>query len=208
METTQSQASPPRYRLGDADLECHYPVLVGDQYIGRIFRWHGAWRAVAAGSDDEVRVAEGRIGKNAAALYLVDEADAGRIAPLDEAESVAQAPALYGPVPLLHWRLPATDSNKKRAQEVMDLLAVYRWWPKGGYSGSDNPMFLECELCGKWRGPRYWSHLRGRNNQPPSPFRHPGGCIGADKVRASIPAYQQQPEVNAGEAEKTASVSQ
>ncbi len=28
-----------------------------------------------------------------------------------------------------------------------------------------------------WVGVKYWSHLRGRKGNPPSPFRHPG-CTG------------------------------
>jgi hypothetical protein len=53
---------------------------------------------------------------------------------------------------------------------------------------------MTCEFGG-WTGPRYWSHLRGRNSNPPSThFRHPG-CIPDDQVRARIPAYQRkQPE--------------
>ncbi|MFK0154206.1 hypothetical protein ACIQVK_19300 [Streptomyces sp. NPDC090493] len=59
---------------------------------------------------------------------------------------------------------------------------VYR-----GFPWSDNPWFL---LCG-WSGVRYWSHHRGRNGNPPSACRHDGGCIGEEKVRALIAAYQQ-----------------
>jgi hypothetical protein len=70
----------------------------------------------------------------------------------------------------------------------MALLDTFLWRPLSGYPGSDNPWFLQCQLCG-WAGPRYWSHLRRRNGKPPKPSRHPGGCVGAEKVRARIPAY-------------------
>ncbi|MGO4427023.1 hypothetical protein AB4Z54_52065, partial [Streptomyces sp. MCAF7] len=96
--------------------------------------------------------------------------------------------AFFGPVPLLHPRMPANDRNIEAAYKAMAGLTEYLWTPLGGYPGADNPWALRCQLCG-WEGPRYWSHLRGRNNNPPSAFRHPG-CIGADKARARIAAYQ------------------
>ncbi|WP_073780597.1 hypothetical protein [Streptomyces sp. MJM1172] len=190
MEPTSQ--TPPPYQLGDTDEECRYPVRVDDQHhLGLIFRWHGGWFAIPAGQSEALRVGDGGTGKNTAALYLVSEYNEGRIVPQDPAADAPEASrALIGPVPLLHPRLPVNDRNTEHALVAMAALTAYLWTPKGGYPGSDNPWFMECELC-HWRGPRYWSHLRGRNQNPPSPHRHPGGCIGADQVRARIAAYQQ-----------------
>ncbi|MCY1649205.1 hypothetical protein OVA19_00010 [Streptomyces sp. SL203] len=186
---TTTEDAKPRYQLGDADQECRYPVLIDGQRIGLIFRWHGAWFAVPAGQTDEIRVAAGSIGSEAAARHLVEEFDAGHITPQQEGEAeLAQSRGLFGPVPLLHPRMPATARNTEGARVAMAGLAEYLWTPMGGYPGADNPWFMACGLC-DWQGPRYWSHLRGRNNNPPSPFRHPG-CIDAAEVRARIAAYQ------------------
>ncbi|GGU50018.1 hypothetical protein [Streptomyces violascens] len=180
---------PTEPQLGDADQECRYPVRFDGHFLGRIFRWHGAWYAVAAGQSDEVRVAAGSIGSEAAARHLVDEYAAGRIAPQQETESGLTAPdGLFGPVPLLHPRMPVTPRNTAAAHVAMAGLTAYLWTPKTGYPGADNPWFVICGLC-SWEGPRYWSHLRGRNGNAPSAFRHPG-CIDPAEVRARIPAYQ------------------
>lgn len=144
----------------------------------------------AAGSDTETRVGDGRLGRARAPQHLVDAFDAGRISPLPLAECSLSATAPDGPPPILHSRMPATDSNIKHAHEVLAKLAEYCWTPLGGYPGSDNPWLLECQFDG-WRGVKYWSHLRERRNRLPSPHRHPG-CIGADEVRARIAAYQKK----------------
>ncbi|MET9915404.1 hypothetical protein ABZZ74_54025 [Streptomyces sp. NPDC006476] len=191
MSTTDPTNPPasPRHRLGEPDAECRYPVLIADdQCLGHIFRWHGAWFAIAAGGSSETRIGDGRLGRDGAPQHLVDEFEAGRISPLPPAECSLTATEPDGPPPLLHPRMPATDSNIKRAQEVLAKLAEYRWTPLGGYPGSDNPWLLKCQFDG-WTGVKYWSHLRERRNRLPSPFRHPG-CISADEVRARIPAYQ------------------
>src|SRR5690606_12631841 len=99
------------YRIGEADIECRYPVFLGEWFLGRIFRWHGAWYAVAAGTGEEARVADGSVGKEKAARHLYDQFMAGRIKPQPEADAAAEAAALVGPVPLLHPRLPATARN-------------------------------------------------------------------------------------------------
>ncbi|MEU1273625.1 hypothetical protein [Streptomyces sp. NPDC005799] len=57
MSTTDPTNPPasPRHRLGEPDAECRYPVLIADdQCLGHIFRWHGAWFAIAAGGSSEV----------------------------------------------------------------------------------------------------------------------------------------------------------
>lgn len=178
-----------RFQLGTPDQECRYPVQLDGQHLGRIYRWHGAWYAVPAGQIDEIRVAAGSIGRDAAAQYLVDEFDAGRLTPQQLVEDTPTKPRdTFGPVPLLHPRMPATARNTAGARVAMAGLAEYQWTPMGGYPGADNPWYMKCDLC-QWEGPRYWSHLRGRNNNPPSPFRHPG-CVDAEKVRSQIAAYQ------------------
>lgn len=186
--------APPaqRYRFGDPDRDCRYPVYVDDLYAGLIFRWHKPWYAVPVGTDEETR-RTGEKAKKAAAQFLVDQVDAGAITPQATAPEQA-APALYDPVPLLHPRMPANPTNQRTAEQVIERLADHFWKPLGGYPGADNPWLMRCELDGceeDWQGVRYWSHLRGRNNNPPSPYRHPG-CIGAEQVRARIAAYQQQ----------------
>jgi len=190
MISTTPDAQP--FQLDAPDIECRYPVhLTGtDQLIGHVFRWHGAWMAVAANSNDEIRVSAGRGGDTAAARYLFTEYSEGRITPTRQTDGhAAQPPATIGPVPLLHPRMRVNAANIAAAEKAMAGLAAHRWTPRGGYPGSDNPWYLACQLC-EWHGPRYWSHLRGRNGNPPSPFRHEGGCIGAEEVRARITAYR------------------
>ncbi|MFJ5071586.1 hypothetical protein ACIQC7_34735 [Kitasatospora sp. NPDC088556] len=44
------------YRLGDPDIECHYPVIVWpdktDLVLGRIFRFHRPWYGVPNGKKE------------------------------------------------------------------------------------------------------------------------------------------------------------
>lgn len=179
----------PRYQLGNTDQECRYPVLIDGKNIGLIYRWHGAWFAIPAGTSKERRVGYGSTGSDTAAQHLVAEFNAGRITPQQDTETPHAKPRrLMGPVPLLHPRMPASARNVETAHKAMAGLTEYLWTPFGGYPGADNPWFLRCQLCG-WTGPRYWSHLRGRNGNPPSPFRHPG-CLEAGLVRSRIAAYQ------------------
>lgn len=183
---THHDSSPSGYRIGEADRECRWAVLAEDgQQLGRVFRWHGGWFALPAGASEAIRQGDGRDGSAAAARYLLAEYQAGRISPQLDTPSQLQAPA--DAVPLLHPRMRDTDRNQEAARIAVAGLAAYRWEPLAGYPGSDNPWPVRCLLCG-WEGNRYWSHLRGRNGNPPSPYRHPG-CVDADKVRAVIPAY-------------------
>ncbi|WP_393101437.1 hypothetical protein [Streptomyces sp. LN325] len=181
------------YRLGEPDIECRYPVLVGTWFIGHALRWHGVWYAVPAGTTTDVRVADGGPrrggGSPAAAAWLYSEFTEGRITPQSVVDSAAATLVQPETVPLLHPRMPETARNIASARTAFAGLEAHRWTPYGGYPGSDNPWVMECQLCG-WKGPRYWSHLRGRNGQPPTVLRHDGGCIGADKVREAIGAYE------------------
>ncbi|MGX9891409.1 hypothetical protein [Streptomyces sp. NPDC002276] len=196
------------HRIGEADHQCHYPVYVHDggpeRLAGTIYRWHRVWYARPVGTDTETRITGASKGDRtplslAAAQHLADEVAAGRITPQTPAEDATAAPTLpVGPSPLLHPRLKINDTNVTSAHRALDGLALHLWRPLGGYPGADNPWALQCLMPGcEWWGPRYWSHLRGRNGNPPSTHRHdrtdgkPGtGCAGDTAVRALIPAYR------------------
>ena len=180
------------YRIGEPDAECRYPVIIGaDLVLGLAYRWHRDWLVVTADGERNLhRPEKGAAGIDMAAAHLAEEYAAGRIGatPLDQVLAAAPQP-LCGPVPLLHPRMPATPRNIAGAKLAFAGLAAHQWRPVlTGFPGSDNPWVLSCELCGWW-GPRYWSHLRGRNGNPPSAHRH-DGCVGEDRVRELIPAYQ------------------
>lgn len=182
------------YRIGSPDIECRYPVIIGeDRVIGLAHRWHRDWWIDSSlGEHNLRRPPKGVPGIEMAAAHLAREYAAGHITavPLDHVRAEAPRP-LHGPVPLLHPRMPATPRNVKSALTAFAGLAAHRWRAVlTGFPGSDNHWFLACELC-PWEGPKFWSHLRGRNGAPPSAHRHEGGCIGEDQVRELIPAYQQ-----------------
>ncbi|CUW33433.1 MULTISPECIES: hypothetical protein [Streptomyces] len=180
-------------RIGEPDIECRYPVIIGeDRVIGQAYRWHRDWLVVTSEGERNLRrPPTGEKGIDMAAAYLAEEYAAGRITAVALELLRAEAPKpLIGPVPLLHPRMPASPRNIAGARVAFAGLTEHRWRAVlHGFPGSDNPWYLQCELCG-WSGVRYWSHLRGRNGQPPSAHRHEGGCIGKDKVRELIPAYQ------------------
>lgn len=182
-----------RYRIGEPDIECRYPVIIGkDRVIGQAYRWHRDWLVVTSEGEHNLRrPPTGTKGIDMAAVFLAEEYAAGRVTavPLDQVLAAAPQP-LNGPVPLLHPRMPASPRNIQGANTAFAGLTEHHWRAVyRGFPGSDNPWYLLCELC-NWSGVRYWSHHRGRNGNPPSPFRHDGGCIGEEKVRALIPAYQ------------------
>ncbi|MFY0515979.1 hypothetical protein ACOMD4_37185 [Streptomyces anulatus] len=184
-------------RIGTPDIECRYPVIIGeDRVIGQAYRWHRDWLVVTSEGEHNLRRPPTTGSKRAsgidmAAAYLAEEYAAGRITATGLEQLRAEAPKpLTGPVPLLHPRMPVNGRNVEGATTAFAGLAEHHWRAVlHGFPGSDNPWYLLCELCG-WSGVRYWSHHRGRNGQPPSPYRHDGGCIGKDKVRELIPAYQ------------------
>ncbi|GLW04717.1 hypothetical protein [Streptomyces lavendulae] len=187
----QNDSSPSGYRIGEADRDCRWAVFTSEgEQIGRIFRWHGAWFALPAGATDATRQGDGGDGSESAARYLFAEYQAGHITP--QPETPSQPQARDDAVPLLHPRMRDNDRTRSAARTAVAGLDAYRWAPLAGYPGSDNPWPVRCQLCG-WEGNRYWSHLRGRNGNPPSPYRHPG-CIDASKVRAVIPAYTRSPQ--------------
>ncbi|MER5511549.1 hypothetical protein ABT052_40490 [Streptomyces sp. NPDC002766] len=180
----------PTYRLGSPDWECRYPVLVGDVVIGAAFRWHREWLTLSSAGEQIVgRPEKGTAGVDMAAAHLAAEYAAGRITAVSLADVTAPVPVLVEPVPLLHARMPHTARNIATATAVLAALREHRWTPYTGFPGSDNPWWQRCDLC-DWQGPRYWSHQRGRNGQLPSTHRHEGGCVGDEKVRQAIAAYQ------------------
>ncbi len=167
---------PKHYTYGTPDTECRYPVtLPDDRFIGLVFRWHRAWYAVPAGTDTEIRVSAGAIGKDAAAEYLCAELEAGRLTPNQELPKTSNPERGNGPAPLLHPRMDKPH-NRSAALTAVQGISELQWTPLGGYPGADNPWLLSCDRC-EWVGVKYWSHLRGRKGNQPSPFRHPG-CTG------------------------------
>ncbi|GAA1270657.1 hypothetical protein GCM10009665_68730 [Kitasatospora nipponensis] len=183
------------YRIGAPDTTGRYPVIIGqDQVIGRAHRWsRDWWIETTAGETNLGRPDKGVPGVEMAAAHLAQKYAAGEITaiPLDQIRAEVLQP-LTGPVPLLHPRMPVNDRNTESAETAFAGLAKLRWRAiLTGFPGSDNHWMLACELCG-WIGPKFWSHLRGRNGGLPSLHRHEGGCVGPDRVRELIPAYQQQ----------------
>ncbi|MFE1075139.1 hypothetical protein ACFW5W_28470 [Streptomyces sp. NPDC058783] len=180
-------------RIGEPDIECRYPVIIGeDRVIGQAYRWHRDWLVVTSEGEHNLRrPPTGTKGIDMAAAHLAEEYAAGRVTAVALDQVLAQAPKPHGPVPLLHPRMPASPRNISGASTAFAGLTEHRWRAVlHGFPGSDNPWYLLCELCG-WSGVRYWSHHRGRNGNAPSAYRHDGGCVGEEKVRALIPAYQQ-----------------
>ncbi|MEU5483526.1 hypothetical protein [Streptomyces mirabilis] len=201
-----TRTTTPAFRLGAPDWEQRYPVLTGtDTVIGAVFRWHRDWLTITSSGEHNLgRPEKGRRGvPQAAALaaagHVAAQYGAGHITAMTLEAVTAPVPVLMDPVPLLHERMPESPRNVDAAKSVMASLATFRWRPFTGFPGSDNPHWMECELCG-WQGPRYWSHLRGRPvGALPSTYRHPAseefgapaGCVGDAKVRELITAYQQ-----------------
>ncbi|MEU1133343.1 hypothetical protein ABZ383_26400 [Streptomyces sp. NPDC005900] len=178
-----------KYTISEPDDLCQYPVTVPGGYVGYVFRWHKYWWAVEAGTGQETRhLKNGKDdpvpGREKAALYLATRAANGLITPTTTPPPI-QAEHLAEP-PLLHPRMKDTQANRDRAREVDESLALHLWTRRSGFPGTDNPMMLEC--ADGWRGPLYWSHLRGRNGNPPSLFRHPD-CEVRDQVRERDPRY-------------------
>ncbi len=179
--------------IGEPDAECRYPVIIGENLvIGWAYRWHRDWLVDTSGGEHNLRrPPTGTKGVDMAAAFLAGEYAAGRITAVPLAQAQDGARRLNGPVPLLHLRMPVTPRNIAGAHKAFAGLVAHHWRPLTGFPGSDNPWPLACELCGEWEGPKYWSHLRGRNGNPPPITRHPGGCIGEDRIRELIAAYQQ-----------------
>ncbi|MFF7797447.1 hypothetical protein [Streptomyces olivaceus] len=192
LPTTGGSSTIPTYRIGTPDIQCRYPVIIGeDQVIGRAYRWHRDWLVLTtAGEHNLRRPPKGTPGTDMAAAHLAEAYAAGHIGAVPLEQVLAEAPTpLVGPVPLLHPRMPVNDRNTEGAEIAFAGLAAHFWRAVlTGFPGSDNHWYLHCELCG-WEGLKFWSHLRGRNGEPPSARRHKGGCIGEDKVRQLIPAY-------------------
>ncbi|WP_331718302.1 hypothetical protein [Streptomyces sp. NBC_00134] len=170
-----------KHRIGEPNTECRYPVHVAAGFIGEVFRWHGDWFAVEAGTGEETRHKGSRKdpGKEKAAAYLATRAGSGLITPT-AAPPVKDPQALAEP-PLLHPRMKDNDEARDAARAAIAFIGARGWTPISGYPGSDNPWLVRCR-CGT-DVMRYWSHLRGRNGAEPSAHRH-DGCTARDQATA------------------------
>ncbi|WP_327368561.1 hypothetical protein [Streptomyces sp. NBC_01217] len=141
LPATEGTTTVPTYRVGAPDIQCRYPVIVGeDRVIGRAYRWHRDWLVItSAGERNLRRPPKGTPGTDMAAAHLAEEYAAGRIAAVPLEQVLAEAPMpLCGPVPLLHPRMPATDRNIKSAQTAFAGLAAHHWRAVlTGFPGSD-----------------------------------------------------------------------
>ncbi|MFD5914833.1 hypothetical protein [Streptomyces tuirus] len=169
METQQ------RYVLGKRDDEGFYPVTVDQIPAGTVHRRHGSWYATMPGHREQ-RATD----RHQAAAHLVTLIDQGN-------RPTVPAPAPRTPTSMIQGmratrsyahlmpQLRLSLANLVRAAEAMARLAQLGWRPLEGYPGADQPWLMECRLCG-WKGRRFWSHLRGRNDDGiPRPItRHPG----------------------------------
>ncbi|GHA47735.1 hypothetical protein GCM10010329_82680 [Streptomyces spiroverticillatus] len=162
---------PTPYRTGESDAECRTPVIVGDGLVlGLAYRWHRTWHVVTSEGETNLnRPPTGEKGIDMAARHLIKAHAAGHITPV----RLTKVPltVLYGPVPLLDPRMPVTARNTESAHKAFAQYARHDWRALTGFPGSDNHQLLLCERCG-WIGPRYYSHLRGRNGGPPPAQRH------------------------------------
>ncbi|MEV7297495.1 hypothetical protein AB0N79_38720 [Streptomyces microflavus] len=152
--------------IGDCGEDGRYPVTsVAGAEAGHIYRWHRAWYAVPAGQPDSARTKH--LDRKAAAKHLGQALTAG-ILPVAPAAEPVIVPYLRG--------LKPTPSNITNAARALARLAELAWEPLEGYPGADNRWRMRC-FCG-WTGTRWWSHLRGRNNDnTPRPENRHEGCI-------------------------------
>ncbi|MEV5904939.1 hypothetical protein [Streptomyces sp. NPDC052127] len=164
--------SDTRYKIGKRAAVGTYRVSVDKRDAGYIYRRHGSWYAVVPGYLAESR----HTTRYDAAEQLVILHDMGIKpgpvpAPAPAPDGLTDTAARYAPD--LKYTLP----NFVRAAEAMARIAELGWAPIKGYPGADQPWFMECRLCG-WRGHRFWSHLRGRNNdRTPRPRSRHEDCI-------------------------------
>ncbi|MEU9482007.1 hypothetical protein [Streptomyces sp. NPDC048191] len=193
MTTTDATTAAERYEIGDRDADGRYPVAVDGKPTGHIYRWHGGWYAVVPGQPEETR----RDDKHAAAAHLVDLVDSGSVDP--SAAPAGPPAAEAGIVPWLSPKLKPTRRNIISAAIALGRLAELAWTPRDGdgkvtgYPGADNPWTLTCELSGTVVV-RWWSHLRGRNNDntPRPEYRHEG-CIPFEEQAGKVAAFVGEP---------------
>ncbi|MFD9690367.1 hypothetical protein ACFXPX_38510 [Kitasatospora sp. NPDC059146] len=182
------------YRIGAPNNQCRRPVIIGAEeeprLLGYVSRWHRDW--LAEDNNGQVhnvrRPAVGSKGQDKAADWLANEFVNGRIQAVPLTDTVAEVPSPYGPAPLLHPRMDE-KRNRDSALAAIARVTEFHWTPLSGYPGSDNLWLLRCDLCGAVVM-KHYSHLRGRNGNPPSANRHPG-CKSEAEVRQLIAAYQQ-----------------
>ncbi|MGW1039565.1 hypothetical protein [Streptomyces sp. NPDC002547] len=163
----------PRHRIGERDTNDRYPVDVDGAPAGHIYRWHKVWYAVVPGQEET-----GHASPEAAAEQVTKLVDAGALTG-QTACGPAETPQAPGYALLLDPRLQPTPGNIRSAARAHARLAELGWQPLAGYPGADNHWRMRCLICPpRWEGNRYWSHLRGRNNDgiPRPRYRHEG-CI-------------------------------
>ncbi|MEU8672690.1 hypothetical protein AB0C71_38005 [Streptomyces anulatus] len=157
----------PKYRIGDCAEDGRYPVTspAGTQ-AGHIYRWHRAWYAVPVGQPDSTR-----------SKHLDREQAASHLCKILGTDTITATPDAAEPVTVPHLRgLKPTPQNLTNAARALARLAELAWEPLEGYPGADNRWRMKC-FCG-WTGTRWWSHLRGRNNDnTPRPENRHDGCI-------------------------------
>ena len=181
----------PDVPRGGPDIQCRYPVIVGeDQVIGRAYRWHREWFVLTTEGAQPPPPTEGDPRHGMAAAHLAKEYAAGRIGavPLDQVLAEAPTP-LCGPVPLLHPRTPVNDRNIEGA-----LIAFADSRPTTGGQSSPGSRAAtttgtSAANCATGRARSSGATCADAREQPPSARRHKGGCIGEDKVGRLIPAY-------------------
>jgi hypothetical protein len=194
MTPTTTDTAAKRYTIGKRGTDGRYPVAVDGQPSGDIYRFHGEWYARALGHAEESRHGD----QPAAASHLVDMVDSGAVDPEAAPAAVPAAPA-QGIVPWLSPRLKPTRRNILSAGIALGRIAELAWLPQDkngnitGYPGSDNPWELTCQLCGTVIV-RWWSHLRGRNNDnTPRPVHRHEGCIDFEDQAAKAAALVGEP---------------
>ena len=137
-------------RIGEPDIECRYPVIIGqDRVIGQAYRWHRDWLVVTTEGEHNLRrPPKGEKGIDMAAAYLAEEYAAGRVTAVALEQLRADAPKpLNGPVPLLHPRMPANDRNTQGALTAFAGLTEHHWRAVlHGFPGADNPWYPHSEL--------------------------------------------------------------
>ncbi|WP_432041080.1 hypothetical protein [Streptomyces chartreusis] len=165
--------TPQRYRIGERDTNDRYPVDVDGAPAGHIYRWHKVWRTVVPGQEETRHPSA-----ESAAEEVTKLVDAGALT-----DPSASGPAEASQTPdhalLLDLRLQPTAGNIRSAAIAHARIAELAWQPLAGYPGADNHWRMRCLICPpRWEGDRYWSHLRGRNNDriPRPRYRHEG-CI-------------------------------
>lgn len=191
------EAAAPAHTLGSVDSRGRYPVTVGGQLSGFVSRWHGTWRAVTV---DGLVLPDRHPGRDTAARQLALLTAPGTPTPVPQ--STTQTPErLTAHAHLLDPGLSATPPrNVVGAAVALARLDELAWLPLAGYPGADNRWLLRCLICAEthplpWEGPRFWSHLRGRNgDRTPRPLCRHQDCLPVAEHADRIARFAVTPE--------------